>query len=241
MNGPGLFGYRGPKYLPLALAASGVLCLVLVFVLAVSFRGGSDRPAATNVAPDEFASEGGAAREGGSAYDDVARDNPIWVVYVTGAVMKPGVYEIPAGSRVNDAVKMAGGFLRTADEEAVNLAEEAEDGLHVSVPEKSAAPQGEAVTGTTRDAQSRGAGAKAAAPARGKSAREPGTSEKVNINEATAEDLRRLPGIGPVISSAIVAYREANGPFTETLELTRVKGIGRKRFDAIRDFVTVSR
>jgi competence protein ComEA len=69
----------------------------------------------------------------------------------------------------------------------------------------------------------------------------PGISDKVNINEAAAEELRSLPGIGPVLSDAIIAYRETNGPFRDVEELTRVKGIGRKRFESVRDFVTVSR
>ncbi|MDR1021307.1 MAG: helix-hairpin-helix domain-containing protein [Synergistaceae bacterium] len=251
MNAPGLFGYKGPKYLPLALAVSGVLCLVLVFLLAVSLRGTANRPAGEESAtdmPDEFVSEGSAAYEGGSIYG--AEAEAPWVVYVTGAVMKPGVYEIPAGSRVNDAVRMAGGLSRTADEEAVNLAEEAEDGLHISVPDKIAASAVEAAVNLPQDAPPRRQAAEAVATGlarKGKAAsgskesKKPGTSEKVNINEATAEELRSLPGIGPVLSGAIITYRETNGPFTEAEDLTKVNGIGRKRFESVRDFITVSR
>jgi competence protein ComEA len=251
LNGLGLFGNKGPKYLSLALAASGVICLALAFLLVISLRVPADRSGGENDmgAPDEFASEGVAV------YDEDS-EAPFWVVYVTGAVMRPGVYEIPAGSRVNDAVRMAGGLLRQADEEAVNLAEAAADGLHISVPDKMAAPiPGEAAAGLPQGAPPRrpASGVKPAtdASARRESAagkpkmpKEPKkreVSEKVNINEATAEELRRLPGIGAVLSGAIIAYRDANGPFTEVEELTRVKGIGRKRFESVRDFVTVSR
>jgi competence protein ComEA len=124
-------------------------------------------------------SEGGAAYEGDSIYGAEAKAP--WVVYVTGAVMKPGVYEIPAGSRVNDAVKMAGGLSRTADEEAVNLAEEAEDGLHVSVPEKIEASAEEAAVSLTQHAPPRRPAAEAVAAAstrKGKTAGEPKESKK---------------------------------------------------------------
>jgi competence protein ComEA len=220
------------KYLPIILAGMGTICLVLVFLSVVLIRDSAGSPDAADASQDEFAQDG-TDYETNGVYDEGKRSEPaIWVVYVTGAVMRPGVYEIPEGSRVDDAVKMAGGFTPKADAEAVNLAEEAGDGIHIRIPlrEDAAAAAGKPSA----------AGPSARKPRGGVSGKQK-EAEKVNINEATAEELQKLPGIGAVLSAAIVAYRETSGFFSETEELMKVNGIGRKRFEAIRDLITVSR
>jgi competence protein ComEA len=254
------------KYLPLILAGSGAICLVLALLLVILLRGPASSPGADNGVPDEF------VREGESDHELYGADGTesAWVVYVTGEVMRPGVYEIPQGGRINDAVRMAGGFTALADREAVNLAEEAEDGIHIRVPERTVEIlyQIEENTGLKGEAlnERRPAGGELASRGQGvndakeaKEAKEAknsrqnsyvsrpslggasGVSEKININEATEDELQRLSGIGPVLAGAIVAYRETNGPFSETEDLIKVKGIGRKRFESVKDFVTVSR
>jgi competence protein ComEA len=221
------------KYLPIIMAGTGAICLVLVFLSVILIRGSAGSPAVAKVSPDEFAQDG-ADYETDGVYDaDETSEPAIWVVYVTGAVARPGVYEIPEGSRVNDAVKTAGGFTSLADPDAVNLAEEAYDGLHVRIP-----LNGDDAEAVRKDS---GAGASARKPPRGAASGKQKAEERININEATAEELQKLPGIGPVLSSAIIAYRETSGFFAETEELMKVNGIGRKRFEAIRDLVTVSR
>lgn len=137
------------------------------------------------------------------------------VVHVVGAVRRPGVYKLPAGSRVGDAVAAAGGALGNAAPEAVNLARVLNDGEQVRIPSADEASAAVAASG----AQS-------------------GAPRKVNINTATAAELDALPGIGPATAQKIVDDRARNGPFSSPEDLMRVPGIGPKKFDALKDLVT---
>jgi competence protein ComEA len=140
------------------------------------------------------------------------------VVHVAGAVVHPGVYRLPGGSRADAAVDAAGGPSADADLDALNLAAPVTDGERVYVP-----AAGEVVV-----------------PAVGAS---PGAATTVpgpvDINRATAEELDALPGIGPATARAIVDHRESNGPFAAVDELEDVRGIGPAKLDAIRDLVTL--
>jgi competence protein ComEA len=133
------------------------------------------------------------------------------VVDVVGAVKRPGVYRLPAGSRARDAVRRAGGPRKRADLEAVNLAVLLADGEQVRVPLLAAATPASAPAAT------------GAAP--------PAT---VHINSASADDLDALDGIGPALAARIVAYRVAHGGFSSVDELDQVSGIGPKRLAALR-------
>jgi competence protein ComEA len=144
------------------------------------------------------------------------------VVHVAGAVFRPGVYELPAGSRVADAVAAAGGVVGTAAPDAVNLARLLVDGEQIYLPTVEEIESG-TVTGPAT-AGSLGAGSTA--------------SGLVNINTAGTAELETLPGIGPATAQAIVEDREANGPFLTPEDLMRVSGIGPKKFDAVKDLVT---
>jgi competence protein ComEA len=148
-------------------------------------------------------------------------------VYVVGAVKKPGVYELAVGSRVNDAVKEAGGMTKKADISAVNLARVVADGEQITIPEMGEAarcdePADNAQTMSTRNTSS-------AITADG----------KVNINSASSEELQALPGIGEATASKIIASRETEGPFSSTEDLKRVSGIGEKKYAALADLITV--
>lgn len=153
------------------------------------------------------------------------------VVHVAGAVKNPGVVRLPFGSRVDDAVKAAGGFTAEADPDSVNLAQPLEDGVQVYVPRRSEhAPAPRRVGGSSsHTAHSSG--------------QEPGgnvaSSQKINLNTATAEQLEGLPGIGPVTARAILEYRQQNGGFRSVDELIEVRGIGQKRLEQIRPYVVV--
>jgi competence protein ComEA len=140
---------------------------------------------------------------------------PKLLVHVVGAVHAPGLYELPEGSRVADALGRAGGATPKADLESVNLASPVADGLQVVVPRRR--PQG------------------TAAPASG--AGGSGTKRPVHLNSATEEELVALPGIGPVTAQKIVAHREKHGAFRSVEELEAVPGIGPKRIDQLRDLV----
>jgi competence protein ComEA len=142
------------------------------------------------------------------------------IVHVAGWVRRPGVYELPEGSRVIDAVEVAGGPRTGAELGALNLAAPLSDGQQVLVA-KQAAPAGAGALPT----------APGASPA--------GSAPLVNVNTAAAEELETLPGIGEVLAATIIAYREENGPFTAVDQLLDVSGIGEVTLEEIRDLVTV--
>jgi competence protein ComEA len=135
------------------------------------------------------------------------------VVDVAGAVRRAGVYRLPQGSRIADALARAGGATRRAEVDLVNLAAPLADGEQVLVP-------------------TRGAAAVTAGGASGTSPTAP-----VDLNSATAEQLDALPGIGPVTAQKIVAYRQAHGPFTSVDDLDAIPGIGPSRIENLRGLV----
>jgi competence protein ComEA len=137
------------------------------------------------------------------------------IVHVAGAVRRPGVYRLAAGSRVFDAVRRAGGARRRADLAALNLAAKLEDGRQVLVPLRGAAPA---------------AGGTAAAPVEG---------QPLDLNTASAEQLDQLDGIGPGMAAAILKYRDQHGGFGSVEELGEVPGIGEKRLASLREQVRV--
>lgn len=157
-------------------------------------------------------------------------------VYVSGAVASPGVYALPDGSRVGDAIEAAGGFTGEADREAINLASRVHDEQHISVPVLGAADN-EPANGSTSPTEV------APTPPEATKVAQPPTPASVpgliNVNTATIEELDQLPGIGPVLAGRIVEDREANGPFRSVDDLLRVPGIGEVLLAKLRDLVTV--
>ncbi len=149
-------------------------------------------------------------------------------VYVSGAVARPAVYELPAGSLIDDAVRAAGGFTAGADTAAVNLAQPAADGMQIHVPAVGVEP--------TPLPISLPPGAEATSPSRMGGITIEGL---ININTATQTDLEMLPGIGPGTATNIIAHRESNGPFAAIEAIMDVPGIGEGKFGAIRDLITV--
>lgn len=136
------------------------------------------------------------------------------VVHVTGLVAHPGLVRLPAGSRVADAIDEAGGVTRRRAAESVNLARVLVDGEQVVVSE--AAPI-----------------AAAGVPAQS------GPPAPLDLNTATAEALDTLPGVGPVLASRIVSWRQASGPFRSVEELGEVSGIGDAILSQVRALVRV--
>ncbi len=203
--------------------AGGAVCLFVAFSLTALFGGKFAPEETVKEAPTEF-----------EVLDESTAAANRWVVYITGAVMHPGVYEVQAGARINDALQKAGGFSIHADPEAVNLAAKIEDGVHIRIPEKGEARQGEQGAPVT---PAKGGTAPQNNAAPGKTQPQAG---KIDINRASAAELQNLPGIGPKLSQAIVDYREANGPFMAAEDLKNVRGIAEKRFEAARDFITIS-
>ncbi|MBK5223727.1 MAG: ComEA family DNA-binding protein [Acidimicrobiia bacterium] len=146
------------------------------------------------------------------------------VVHVAGAVARPGVYSLATDARVGDVLTAAGGPADGADLDRLNLAAPVADGSRVYVPRvgEEAAP---AVLGPDVS-ESGGSGSG-------------GADGPVDINTADAARLEDLPGVGPATAAAIVAHREANGPFVVVDDLLDVRGIGEAKLAALRDLATV--
>ena len=147
------------------------------------------------------------------------------VVYVAGAVRRPGLYRLSMGARADDAVKKAGGFAPQADTAAVNLAQPLADGQEIRairIGEGKAPPRSRAL----HKKKSR----KSALPA---------NATKVNLNSAGVNELAALPGIGELLATRIVEFRKLNGPFASPDELADVSGITQRQIDNLLIYVTV--
>jgi competence protein ComEA len=142
------------------------------------------------------------------------------VVFVSGAVIAPGIYTLPPGSRVVDALQAAGGPAGGAAVERLNQATRLTDGMQIHMP-----AEGEAGVAPAVAVSGGAAAASAAGP--------------VSLNQADAAMLEGLPGIGPSLAARVIEYREANGPFQSVEQLLEVKGIGPAILEKIRDLVVV--
>ncbi|MEW6227006.1 MAG: helix-hairpin-helix domain-containing protein [Bacillota bacterium] len=215
----------------------------VVAVLLVAFIAGSLVLAVKRITrPDVVIDQGPVA--GGAGYKVEAaerQESPgaqeekprLITVHVCGAVAKPGVYTLPDGSRVADAVMSAGGLTGNASPESINMASMLVDSAQVCVPAKDPPRPGQAGVPA-------GVGVDAArAPGQAPPAPGARTSGKVNINTATVAELETLPGIGPALALRILEFRSANGKFERPEQLMDVSGIGPKKYAALKDLVTV--
>lgn len=143
-------------------------------------------------------------------------DEPQIGVHIAGAVKEAGVYFLPRQSRVIDLVKRAGGVTRKADLNRVNLAQPLMDGQKVVIPEQIKKGQQQ---GMVRAARS--------------------SNGKININTGSKEDLMKLSGVGPGKAGAIIDYRKSQGPFRKLEDLVKVRGIGEKTFEKLKDKITL--
>jgi len=147
------------------------------------------------------------------------------MIHVAGAVQHPGVYSLPLSSRVQDALNAAGGTIPEADLQTINLAAFLNDGDRISIPTYK----------PTEDIEKRSISPVIVTPGTSVSS----SSEIVNINSASQEELEGLPGIGPVTAQKIIAYRQTQGPFASIEEIQNVSGIGPVTYGRIKDLITV--
>ena len=138
-------------------------------------------------------------------------------VDVKGAVKTPGIYDLPVGSRINDAVQKAGGLTDSADSKSINLAQKISDEALVYVPTK-----GE---DTSQATQSNTSNSK--------------ENKKVNLNKASLEELKQVKGLGAKRAQDIIDHRDTNGKFKSVDELKKVSGIGAKTIEKLKEYVTV--
>ena len=207
--------WRAALPLPVPAVLAAAAAVVALVVAAVVFLGGRSSPPPL-VLP-KAGPVGSAAPAPGT--DTSATDATI-AVHAAGAVVHPGLYVLPGGSRVADVVAAAGGPLPEADLDQVNLATKVADGDRVHVPRR-----GEVVA-------ARGPGPPGGASSTSK-------APTVDLNSATAEQLEELPGIGPALAKTIVDHRTRHGRFRAVDDLLDVRGIGPAKLDGLRDLVRV--
>jgi competence protein ComEA len=187
-----------------------ILLLVAVLLAGTVIRLTRSRP---GLLPDE---EKGSFHDPATVLPEQPETCETIVVHVTGAVLSSGVYSLPAGTRVADAVTAAGGLAPESDPERINLAAFLVDGQQIVIPTQNEMP-----------------GAGEHGPPH------PVTPGQIPINTASRSELESLPGIGPVLAERIVAYRQMHGAFTSVDDLLNVSGIGEKKLGDIREMITL--
>ncbi len=210
----------------------------------------------SGTAGDEAAKAGQYGADADGSAQTVGGEQPadstvIWV-HVCGAVRKAGVYELPAGSRVFEAVQEAGGFAADADESYVNQAQRLSDGAKLVIPTRE---QGEEASGDNRtDAGQIGIVEQAGVQEAGYGVSAAGTGDsdgrtdpvsvsadgRININTAPEAQLCEIPGIGATRAAAIAAYRQEHGGFSSIEEIMNVSGIKEGTYAKIKDRITVN-
>ncbi len=233
------------------LAVGAMLLLGLLWrVTAASPAAPTPTPGVVLASDPALASPGGrplpeAFGEPGAAASPASTAPASLVVHVAGLVARPGVYTLPAGARVGDAVTAAGGALPGAALDGLNLARPLGDGEQLLVPDGAAPPPPSGPTATPGAAAPGPATPGAATPGTAApGAALPGAvaseaTPPLNLNQATAAELEQLPEIGPVLAERIVAYRDEIGGFPDVGALRDVPGIGEKTFQALAPLVTV--
>ena len=159
---------------------------------------------------------------------------------VSGAVLEPGIYDLPANCRVEEAIGAAGGMTENADSERVNLVRKVRDGMQIRVPVQKAArtsrtqrKNAQVTAGLGESASKKYGSAKA-----GSGKKNNNQMPRVRINSAGVSELQQLPGIGPALAQRIVETRN-NGRFTSADDFLRVPGIGKAKLAKLRDYVEV--
>lgn len=185
-----------------------VLMICVICTIAVMLTGCEEK----GMVASEGELQSYSSQEASSDSEAEASAEEIYVD-VTGAVQKPGVYQLNQGDRVYQAIEKAGGFREDAEASAINQAAVLEDGQQITILSTSQQQMQE------------------------EKAAEEGL---VNINTADADALCTLPGIGEAKAKSIIAYREKNGPFKSTEELTKVSGIKEGVFDKVSDLICVN-
>lgn len=192
--------WRVPELSRSQIFVYAAVAVVVLLVGARAIRGEEGATSSYRFGAEEAVASGGFS---------VGAESGDLVVHVAGAVRRPGVYRMPAGSRVDDAVSRAGGAAPRAELEAVNLAARLADGQQVVVPER-APGGGTAAAGTVAE------------------------GGPISLGTATVEQLEEIDGIGPVTAAAIVEFRDEHGGLASIDQLDQVSGIGPATMDSLR-------
>ena len=221
-----LAGSRRETWVVAAVVAVAVLVAVLLW----------SRGAPANIAPPaHYSSDAPAPVAESSSGSTLAPATPtpqstgVVIVYVAGAVRRPGVYELAPGARVADAIQGAAGPRRGAELDALNLAELVTDGAKIYVPHR-----GESVAGMPSASAGSSGYPASSTPTSGA-----GAPATVSINSADEATLETIPGIGSVKAAAILDYRSQIGAFSSIDQLLEVTGIGPATLESIRPYITL--
>ena len=236
---PGRGRVAGAPLSTVLRARTGVRAAVLLGVLAAVLggyfwwqagTGGAQVVALSEPAPaaEEAADPAAGETVAPPAEDDASTAPKTIEVHVAGAVLRPGVVQLPAGSRLYEAILAAGGATDTADQDRLNLAAVLEDGQKVLVPIRGEPDPADAPTGGSPEPGSAPGGTTSGSG-----------GGKININTASLEELGTLPRVGPVLAQRIVDWRQQHGRFKSAQELDAVDGIGPKLLEALLPLVGI--
>lgn len=201
----------------------GIWIVICLFLCVISGCGEASRSyfeEASETADQAVAeSETAEAADGTETESETGSD---CYVYLCGAVVHPGVYQLPAGSRIYEAVSAAGGLSEDACEDSINQAEEVTDGQMIKVLTETEAKEEKTVPGEEDEVRRQESG------------------HKVNLNTAEAGELMTLPGIGETKAEQILSYREEKGGFSSIEEIMNITGIKEGVYSKIKDYITVN-
>lgn len=195
-----------------------LLVIILIILLIIGWRIYTQEQNAITIVPAVDSIESSIEKEN--------IQEEICIVHISGAVSNPGVYQLNGNKRIIDVVKIAGGELENANVDAVNLAAHIFDGQKIVIPflaENSGENNNQNVLPNNNPEQY------------GYSSQ----NNLVNLNTATSSQLEDLPGIGPVLAKSILEYRQKYGQFRDIADIKNVGGIGEKRFESIKEYITV--
>lgn len=157
--------------------------------------------------------------------EEIINESKLIGIHISGQVKNPGFIWIEEGKRLYDALYYVGGALSEADLDAVNLSKKLIDEEKIYIPKKGEIVETTEIGLSNVQGTAKGGGIS--------------TNGKVNINTATQSELDTLPGIGETLAKRIFDYRSTNGPFKSIEDIRNVNGIGQKRYDDIKDLITV--
>lgn len=193
----------------------GILCIGLLLLL----MGGCGKPDPLYFDTEAVVKEDNSAADTEKTAQMADTQNSVCYVYVCGAVGNPGVYPLPSGSRVYEAIEAAGGLLEEAGADCVNQAEPVSDGQMIKVLTAEEAEKNAADTARTNTPEA--------------------SDGRVNINTAVAAELMTLPGVGESKAESIISYREENGGFDKIEDIMNITGIKEGVFEKIKDDIMV--
>lgn len=224
------------------IIGAAVIFVIAAFVFfALNGKSGTISESAAGESISAGQKSGDSSQVGDASGEPQSSEGPSRVyVDIAGAVKKPGVYEVDASARMFEVVEEAGGLTKDADTALMNLAERVSDGMKIVIPAKGTPvsnPSDQYQTPDGSGGSSRGSGKNG--NTQGTAGSGSHNSNLVNINQADVIELQTINGIGPVTAEAVVAYREEHGLFRTKEDLKKVRGIGDKTFEKLKDQITL--